>query len=181
MSMTDPGGGTTPFSISSSIAGLTVSPSSGTTRMKVTVSVDPNAFSSQKGTVVAALTISSNVAINLPQPVRVLINSQDPAQRGVFINVPGKIVDVLADPKRSVYYLLRQDKNQVQVYNSANQTLKATLRTCTAPTSMAITFDHQHLLVGCDHSQYISVFDLDQLISLFPSSPESAKMQSLAV
>jgi uncharacterized protein (TIGR03437 family) len=149
--------------------------------MNVTVSVDPNAFSSQKGTVVAALTISSNVAINLPQPVRVLINSQDPAQRGVFINVPGKIVDVLADPKRSVYYLLRQDRNQVQVYNSANQTLKATLRTCTAPTSMAITFDQQELLVGCNQSQYISVFDLDQLISLFPVSTGSDNVQSLAV
>jgi uncharacterized protein (TIGR03437 family) len=143
--------------------------------------VDPNAFASQKGTVLATIAVSSAVAVNLPPPIRVVINSQDPAQRGTFINVPGKIVDLLADPKRSVYYLLRQDKNQLLVYNSVNHTLKATLRTCTTPTSMAITFDQNALLVGCDSSQYISVFDLDQLINLFPITTGSDNVQSLAV
>ncbi len=109
------------------------------------------------------LTISSASAVNLPQTVRVLINSQDPSQRGSFIDIPGKVVDVLADPKRNVYYVLRQDKNQVLVFNAANNTQTATLRTCTTPTSMAITFDQQDLLVGCDNSHYMSVYDLDLL------------------
>ncbi len=181
ITITDPGGGNTLFNIASSTPGLTVSPSSGTTPMTVTVSVDPNAFSSQKGSVLATLAISSSVAVNSPPPIRVIINSQDPAQRGTFINVPGKIVDLLADPKRSVYYVLRQDKHQVLVYNSANHTLKTTLRTCTTPTSIAITFDQQTLLVGCDSSQYIGVFDLDQLIPLAPISTGSDNVQSLAV
>ena len=79
------------------------------------------------------------------------------------MDIPGKVVDVLADPKRNVYYVLRQDKNQVLVFNAANNTQTATLRTCTTPTGMAITFDQQYLLVGCDNSHYMSVFDLDLL------------------
>jgi uncharacterized protein (TIGR03437 family) len=161
--ITDPGGNHTPFTVSTTTSGISVSPSSGVTPANVTVSVDPNAFSSQKGTVTAYLTITSSAAIDIPAQVRVLINSQDPAQRGTFVNVPGKVVDLLADPKRNVYYVLRQDKNQVLVYNGSNNTLTATLRTCTTPKGMAITFDQQNLLVGCDNAHYMSVFDLDLL------------------
>ena len=166
--ITDPGGGHTPFSISSTTAGISISPSSGVTPATVSVAVDPNAFSSQKGTVAAYLTISSNAAIDLPPAIRVLINSQDPSQRGSFIDVPGTVVDLLADPKRNVYYVLRQDKNQVLVYNASNNTLSATLRTCTTPKGMAITFDQQDLLVGCDNAHYMSVFDLDLLTAQQP-------------
>ena len=166
--ITDPGGGHTPFSISTTTSGISISPSSGVTPANVTVSVDPNAFSANKGTVAAYLNITSNSSINLPPPVRVLINSQDPSQRGTFINVPGTVVDLLADPKRNVYYVLRQDKNQVLVYNGSNNTLTATLRTCTTPKGMAITFDQQNLLVGCDNAHYMSVFDLDLLTAQQP-------------
>ncbi|HEV1284065.1 MAG TPA: IPT/TIG domain-containing protein [Bryobacteraceae bacterium] len=166
--ITDPGGGHTPFSISTTSAGISVSPSSGVTPATVSVAVDPNAFSAQKGTVAAYLTISSNVAIDLPPAIRVLINSQDPSQRGTFVDVPGTVVDLLADPKRNVYYVLRQDKNQVLVYNASNNTLNATLRTCTTPKGMAITFDQQDLLVGCDNAHYMSVFDLDLLTAQQP-------------
>lgn len=166
--ITDPGGNHTPFSVSTTTAGITISPSSGVTPANVTVSVDPNAFSSSKGTVTASLTISSGAAINMPQPIRVLINSQDPAQRGSIVHVPGVVVSVLADPQRSAYYVLRQDKNQVLVYNSSNNALTATLRTCTTPKSMAITFDQQNLLVGCDNAHIMSVFDLDLLTPQAP-------------
>jgi uncharacterized protein (TIGR03437 family) len=166
--ITDPGGGHTPFSISTTTAGIAVSPSSGVTPATVSVAVDPNAFSSQKGTVAAYLTISSDAAIDLPPAIRVLINSQDPSQRGTFVDVPGTVVDLLPDPKRNVYYVLRQDKNQVLVYNASNNTLSATLRTCTTPKGMAITFDQQDLLVGCDNAHYMSVFDLDLLTAQQP-------------
>jgi len=162
-SITDPGGNHTQFSVSTTTSGITISPASGVTPANVTVSVDPNAFASSKGTVAASLTISSSVAIDLPHPVRVLVNSQDPAQRGTIVNVPGKVVSVLADPHRNAYYVLRQDKNQVLVYNGSNNTPSATLRTCTTPKGMAITFDQQDLLVGCDNAQIMSVFDLDLL------------------
>ena len=166
--ITDPGGNHTPFSISTTTAGITISPSSGVTPANVTVSVDPNAFAASKGTVTASLTISSNAAIDMPPAIRVLINSQDPAQRGSIVHVPGVVVSVLADPQRPAYYVLRQDKNQVLVYNSSNNSLTATLRTCTTPKSMAITFDQQDLLVGCDNAHIMSVFDLDLLTPQAP-------------
>lgn len=180
LTITDPGGGNTPFSISPSSAGITVSPASGRTPAVVTVSVDPNAFASQKGTVTASLTITSSAAVNLPQTVRVLINSQDPSQRGTFVNVPGTVTDLLADPRRNVYYILRQDKNQVLVFNAANNTQTATLRTCTTPMGMAITYDQQNLLVGCDNSHYMSVFDLDTLQAQAPIALPSDYVQSVA-
>lgn len=166
--VSDPGGNNTPFSVSTTTAGITISPSSGVTPANVTVSVDPNAFASSKGTVAAYLTISSSAAIDLPPAVRILVNSQDPSQRGTIVDAPGTVVSVLADPQRNVYYVLRQDKNQVLIYSGSNNTLTATLRTCTTPKSMAITFDQQDLLVGCDNSHIMSVFDLDLLTAQAP-------------
>jgi uncharacterized protein (TIGR03437 family) len=163
LTITDPGGGNTPFTISTNTPGITVAPSSGRTPAKVTVSVDPGVFASQKGTVTAALSISSTSGVNPPQTVRVLINSQDPSQRGVFVDIPGTVVDLLADPQRNVYYIVRQDKNQVLVFDATNNTQTATLRTCTKPTGMTITFDQRYLLVGCDNSHYMSMFDLETL------------------
>ena len=180
LTITDPGGGHTPFTLTPSNSGVTVSPSSGVTPAVVTVAVDPNAFQSQKGTVAAALTITSSAAVNLPPAVRVLINSQDPSQRGAFVNVPGTVVDLLADPARNVFYVLRQDKNQVLVFNAANNTQMAMLRTCTTPKGMAITFDQQYLLVGCDNSHYMSMFNLDTLQAQQPIAFPSDYVQSVA-
>jgi uncharacterized protein (TIGR03437 family) len=129
----------------------------------VKVSVDPNAFLNQKGTVAATLTISSKQAVNIPSPVRVLINLKEPDQRGTAVNVPGKLVDILPDPTRDRFYVLRQDTNEVLVFDGSNNTLLTTLRTGNVPTQMAITFDRRYLLVGSDDSQIIPVFDLETL------------------
>jgi uncharacterized protein (TIGR03437 family) len=163
LTITDPGGGNTGFTISSDTTGLSVNPSSGVTPAIVTVSVDPNVFASQTGTVIAHLNLQSPQAVNVPKPVRVLINSHQPAQRGTFVDIPGTLVDLLPDPSRSRFYILRQDQNQVLVFSSTNNTLIATLRTGNTPMGMAITFDGNYLLVGCDNSQYVNVFDLNAL------------------
>ncbi len=168
LTITDPGGGNTAFAISSDTTGLSVNPSSGVTPAIVTVSVDPNVFASQTGTVIAHLNLQSGQAVNVPNAVRVLINSHQPAQRGTFVDIPGTLVDILPDPSRSRFYILRQDKNQVLVFSSTNNTLITTLRTGNTPMGMAITFDGNYLLVGCDNSQYVNVFDLN---ALQPSEP----------
>jgi uncharacterized protein (TIGR03437 family) len=161
--ITDPGGGSTSFSVSTDTAGISLSPSSGVTPAIVTVSVDPTAFQNNKGTVAAEINISSSQAVNLPPPVRVLVNMHDPDQRGSFVDVPGTLVDVLADPVRQRFYILRQDKNEVLVFDSTNNTQIATLRTGNVPTQMAITFDQRYLLIGSNDSQIIPVYDLDTL------------------
>ncbi|MFN3323365.1 MAG: hypothetical protein ACK5AZ_07710 [Bryobacteraceae bacterium] len=164
----NPGGGSTDFSISSSAPGVTVSPNAGITPAVVRVSVDPSAFQNVKGTSVVELTLSSHGAVNLPKTVRVLINVREPDQRGTIVNVPGKLVDVLADPVRNRFFLLRQDTNQVLVFDGATYSQIATLRTGNTPTQMAVTFDRRYLLVGNDNSQLANVYDLE---TLQPSEP----------
>jgi uncharacterized protein (TIGR03437 family) len=168
LTITDPGGGNTAFSISSNTTGLNVSPSSGVTPATVTVSVDPNVFANQKGTVAGSLTLTSAQAVNFPAAVRVLINSRQPEQRGTFVDVPGKLVDLLPDPVRGRFYILRQDTNQVLVFDGNNNTQIGTMRTGNTPMGMAITFDQRYLLVGCDNSHYMNVYDLETLQATQP-------------
>ena len=168
LTIVDPGGGNTAFSITSNTAGLSVSPSTGVTPATITVRVDPNVFASQQGTVTAQLQLQSGQAVNIPSPVRVLINSHQPAQRGTFVDVPGNLVDLLADPTQDRFYVLRQDTNEVLVFDATNNTQIVSFRTKNTPMGMAITFDHNYLLVGHDNSQYVSVFDLGALQEVAP-------------
>jgi uncharacterized protein (TIGR03437 family) len=181
LTITDPGGNHTPFTISSTTPGVTVSPSSGTTPATVTVSVDPNAFLSQSGTVQTTLTITSPTGVDTPIIVSVLINSRQPDQRGTIVNVPGTLVDLVADSMRQQYYVLRQDQNAVLVFNSTNNTQIGTLRTCTLPKSMAETFDGNILLVGCDNAHIMSVFNLNTLQAMPYIDTFNGYAQSVAI
>jgi len=163
LTITDPGGGNTDFAISGNPAGVTISPASGITPATVQVRVDPNAFLNQNGTVVVPLTISSAAAVNIPQPVRLLINNRTPDQRGTVVDTPGTLTDILADPVRNRFYVVRQDINQVLVFDGSTYTQIAALRTSTTPTQMAVTFDQQWLIVGHDNSQFAYVYNLDTL------------------
>ena len=168
LTITDPGGGNTDFTLATNLNGVSISPSSGVTPATVTISVDPNAFATQKGTTVGAITIKSNGAINVPSNVRLLINTKDPDQRGTFVNIPGQLVDILADPTRNRYYVLRQDKNQVLVFDGASSQQIATLRTANVPTMMATTFDNNYLMIGHDGAQIAVVYDLNSLKQELP-------------
>jgi uncharacterized protein (TIGR03437 family) len=168
LTIVDPGGNNTAFSISSNTNGLTVSPSSGVTPAVIRVTVDPNAFQNQKGTVAATLLITSVQAANLPKSVRVLINTPEPDQRGIALDVPGTLVDLLPDPSRDRFFVIRQDLNQVLVYDGTNYNQTAVLRTLNTPTQLAITYDQRWLLVGHNDAQFISVFDLETLESSTP-------------
>ncbi len=161
--VTDPSGAATDFVLTASAPGITLSPASGTTPAVVRVSVDPVAFQNRKGTVTVEISVRSSGAVNLPPPVRVLINNREPDQRGTVVNVPGKLVDILADPVRDRFYILRQDKNQVLVFEGGAYTQTKSLRTGNTPTQMAITFDRRYLLVGNDNSQIANVYDLETL------------------
>jgi len=163
ITVVDPGGNNTPFSISSDTNGVSVSPSYGVTPAVITVSADPSAFLGQTGTVAATLTITSGAAINTIPTVRVLVNNPAPEQRGAFVDVPGTLTDILADPQRSQIYVVRSDKNEVQVFNGSNYTQIATLATGNQPSTMAISYDQRYLLVGNQGSQIVNVFDLETL------------------
>jgi len=164
----DPSGNQTPFTIASSQPGVTVQPSTGTTPAAVQVSVDPTAFLNQNGTVTVPLQIASAAAVNVPNSVRVLVNTSSPDQRGTIIDVPGTLVDILADPVRNQFYVLRQDQNEVLVFDGSTYSQIATLRTNNTPTQMAITYDDNWLLVGHDNSEFLYVYNLN---TLQPATP----------
>lgn len=168
LSIVDPGGNNTAFSISSNTAGVSVSPSNGVTPAVVTVSVDPSAFGGQSGTVAATLSIASPTAVNVIPSVQVLVNNAAPNQVGSIINVPGALTDIMADPVRNHFFVLRSDKNEVLAFDGTNYSQIAALPTGNQPTTMAISFDQQYLLVGNTGSQLVNVFDLD---TLQPDSP----------
>jgi uncharacterized protein (TIGR03437 family) len=166
--ITDPGGGQTTFSLHTDLEGVTLSPSSGRTPATVDVLIDPVKFLDRRGTVVSSITITSAEAVNLPPSVRLLVNNRRPDERGSFTAVPGTLADVVADPARDRFYLLRQDRNQVLVFDGSGLFQIAALRTSNTPTRMAITFDRRYLLVGHENSQLVYVYDLDTLQQLAP-------------
>ena len=168
LDLVDPSGGNVDFILSlDQPAGIRLSAASGTTPATIRIDVDPTVFHSP-GTTVVNLNIATAQGINLPLPVRLLINTGQVDQRGRLVQVPGKIVDLLPDPARNRVYLIRQDKNLVLVYDAATFQPIASLRTGNTPVGMAMTIDQRYLLVGNDNSQLASVFDLD---TLQPSSP----------
>lgn len=159
----DPSGHGTDFSVQADTPGVEVTPSSGVTPAQVTIRVDPAAFRNITGTAGVQIRVSSAGAVNLPRPIRVLVSTPGPDQRGAVIPMPGHLVDVLPDPYRDRFFVLRQDTNEVLVFDGSRHELIASLATGNTPTQMAITFDRRWLLVGHDNSQYLSVFDLETL------------------
>jgi uncharacterized protein (TIGR03437 family) len=164
----DPSGAATDFTITSSHPGVVVSPDVGRTPAIIQVTAEPGAFGSRRGTAEVWLTIESGLAVNIPAPVRVLVNLRDPDQRGTVIHVPGVLVDIAADPARNRFYVLRQDRNQVLAYDASTNELLATLRTGNTPTRMAVTHDRRYLLVGNDNSQIANVYELETLRAVEP-------------
>jgi uncharacterized protein (TIGR03437 family) len=182
--ISNPGGGATDFSIRSDTPGVIVTPSNGVTPAKVRVTVDPIAFYNSKGTVTAHLEISSSLGVNLPKPVRVLINNRQPDQRGTFVNVPGVLSDILADPARNRFYILRQDTNRLLVFDGSTFQQVASLKTFNSPTSMAITFDRRYILIGHDSGQAAAVYDLETLTPMpyiDTGTTEGTEAHSIAV
>jgi uncharacterized protein (TIGR03437 family) len=167
ITISDPGGNHTDFTISTTQAGVTVSPSSGTTPATVTVTVDPTQFETQ-GTTTVMLNIGSASAVNIPPAVRLLVSNPDEYQRGSVVDVPGVLTDIMADPGRNRFYILRQDLNELEIFDGSTNQLIVALRTNTTPTFMTMTTDGNYLLVANDNSQFVSVFDLNALQAVSP-------------
>ena len=167
MTITDPGGNQTDFSLSTTQAGVTISPASGTTPATVVVTVDPTQFQTE-GTTAVTLNLSSGSAVNVPQSVRLLVNNPDQYQRGTVIDVPGVLSDLLSDPARNRFYILRQDRNELEIFDGSSNQMIVALRTATTPAGMALSNDGNYLLVANDNSQLVSVFDLNALQAVQP-------------
>ncbi|HET8550031.1 MAG TPA: hypothetical protein VFL57_18605 [Bryobacteraceae bacterium] len=170
ITITDASGQRTDFTLRlpANARGIRTAPSAASTPARVRIEVDPTAFQQQKGTAEVPVEIVSAGAVNLHPPVRLLINTREPEQKGRILNVPGKLVDILADPVRDRLYVIRQDRNELLVFDGTTFERIATLRTGNTPTQMALTRDNRYMMVGNDNSQYANVYDLE---TLQPSQP----------
>lgn len=185
----DLGGGSVDFKLSlpDGTLGVRLSQTTGTTPARVRIDVDPTVYQNARGTTSIPLTITSAGAVNIPFPVRLLINTRDVNQTGKILNVPGKIVDILADRFRNRIYMLRQDKNLVLVYDSATMQplmcgpVPCQMRTGNTPMSMAITDDQRYMIVGNDRSHLASVFDLETFQTQAPILFQDGYPRSIAV
>ncbi len=162
------GSGDFTLSLPAGTTGVRILTPTGVAPATVQIQVDPTVFQSALGTTVIPLTITSSAGVNLPFPVRLLINTRDYNQRGTVVDIPGKLVDIMADPVRNRVYIIRQDKNLVLVYDSTTLLPIASLRTGNTPMKMSITTDQRYLIVGNDNSQIANVFDLETLQAVSP-------------
>lgn len=163
----DLSGAATAFYLSSG-NGIRFSQSAGVTPATVDVIVDPSVAAPNPGTTVVEISITAPQSVRIPQAVRLVVNRREPDQRGTTVNVPGRLVDLIADPVRDRFYILRQDLNQVLVFDGSTHQLIRVLDTANTPTQMAITFDRRHLLVGHDNAQIAMVYDLDTFDAELP-------------
>lgn len=163
LEIVNPGGGATPFRLRTAASGVRLQPDAGVTPARVRIELDPVPYQNRRGTTAAEIEIISEQAVNVPPRVRLLVNLRDPDQRGEIFSVPGKLVDILADPVRDRFYVLRQDKNLVLVFDGSSLEQIAALRTGNTPVQMAFSLDHRFLIVANDNSQLASVFDLERL------------------
>jgi uncharacterized protein (TIGR03437 family) len=189
----DASGGNTAFRLLPAGRGVRVVPDAGITPAVINITIDPGVFDNNKGTSIAFINVIAPSAINVPNAdlagvteinnglglltvskaidvndrLRVLINNREPDQRGSVLNIPGTLVDIVADTTRDRFLVIRQDKNQVLVFDKTLRQI-ATLRTGNTPTQMAVSPGQRYLVVGNDNSQIASVFDLD---TLQPSTP----------
>jgi len=161
--LSDPGGNHTDFSIFSPVAGVSVSPAAGTTPATITVTANPSAFATATGTSPVDLTIGSVSAVNAAKTVRVLVSNPDVEQRGTIVDVPGVLGDIVPDAARNRFYIAREDRDEVLVFDGSTNSQIATLPTLTTPMSLAITGDSQYLLVGHNDSQFVTMYDLNAL------------------
>ncbi len=161
------------LSLPAGTQGVTFSATSGTTPAQVQVTIDPSQFQGVKGTTSIPVTITSRLsAVNLPPTVRLPPDQHSGCctQHGQILSVPGKIVDMLADPARGRIYLLRQDTNMVLVMDmKKQQRIPAPfMRTGNTPVHMAFSTDLHYLIVGNDNSQIGTVLDLNVLQPVSP-------------
>ncbi|MBM3728943.1 MAG: hypothetical protein FJW40_26390 [Acidobacteria bacterium] len=161
--LTDPSGNATDFTLTPSSGAIMLSQTSGVTPAVIRVAVNPASLQNFRGTQTATINVTTASGINAPFTVRVIIAAKDPDQRGTSFNVPGKLVDILADPVRDRFFILRQDRNQVLVFDATSYRQIATLKTGNTPTQLALTFDKRYLLVGNNDSNIAQVYDLDTL------------------
>jgi uncharacterized protein (TIGR03437 family) len=151
----------TDFQLSTQLRGVTFSPSRGVTPATVQVTVDFNEYTRVQGTTFGEILVTSQNAVNIVDPIQIAINVKDADQRGRVVTLPGKLVDILADPGREQFYVLEQKKNELHVFQNSDLRLLGTYRTGNRPTWMTLSADRRLLVVANSAGENLTLINLD--------------------
>lgn len=151
------------FTLATSMPGLRLSSTSGTTPAFITATFDPDQLFNVRGTSVGLIQVTSSGAVNLPEPVRVLVNLQDSDQRGTIFVQNGALRDLLVDELRERFYILDSSRNRLLVFDLNDFSLRQEVRTGNFPLHMAVAQDQRTLLIANAQSETISMINLDSL------------------
>ncbi len=151
----------TDFEITTNLLGVTFSPQRGVTPATVEVTVDFARYSGVQGTSHGQILVTSQNGINQLQPIQLDINVKDADQRGRIHPLPGKLVDILADPRRDQFYVLEQNKNELHVFQNSDLRLLGTYRTGNRPNWMTFSADRRFLIVANSFGENVTVINLD--------------------
>jgi uncharacterized protein (TIGR03437 family) len=151
----------TDFQLTTLLRGVTFSPSRGTTPATVTVSVDFQEYSRVQGTTFGQIVVTSQDAVNVLDPIQLAINVKDADQRGRVVTLPGRLVDILADPGREQFYVLEQKKNELHVFQNSDLRLLGSYRTGNRPTWMTLSADRRLLVIANSAGENFTLINLD--------------------
>jgi uncharacterized protein (TIGR03437 family) len=127
--------------------------------------VDFSSYATVQGTTHGKVIISSTGGVNVLLPLQLDINVKDVDQRGRIVPVAGKLVDILADPRRDQFYVLESTKNELHVFQNSDLRLLGTFRTGNRPNWLSLSADRRYLLVANSAGENITVINLDTLQS----------------
>lgn len=151
----------TDFAVSTLLRGVSFSPSRGVTPATVEVTVDFQEYTRVQGTTFGEILVTSQSGVNVLAPIQLAINVKDADQRGRIVALPGKLVDILADPGRDQFYVLEQTKNELHVFQNSDLRLLGTYRTGNKPTWMGLSADGRLLMIANSAGENLTLINLD--------------------
>jgi YVTN family beta-propeller protein len=190
------GKGTLTFSVPDATAALVAQASSGVAPSTIEFTMEPgrtnvtrqygtNLYSgaaSNTGTAVS-INLSSPDAINVPNTIRVFMNTRLPDHRGVVFPVDTGLTaseglhDILVDEQRNRVYITNAGYNRIEVFDKTRQRFVDPIEAGQLPHQMALAGDGRHLYVANTGGESISLIDLDtrKIVATvkFPARPRS--------
>ena len=142
--------------------GISFEPSQGQTPAEVQVTVAPSAVGNAQGTAEFLVGIETD-AVNIPNTSRLFVNVRDLDQKGIFHEMHGRFVDIVADPVRSRFYVLDQKSFLVHMFDSDTFRLLGSFRTGNTPTWMTIGNLGKFLIIANSQAETLTFVDLDTL------------------
>jgi YVTN family beta-propeller protein len=144
-----------------------------------------NVYNTNNGQAIT-VNLNSLEAINIPNTIRIFMNSRQPDQRGLIfpiptlsnqINPPRALRDIVLDEPRNRIYIANSGFNRIEVFDTQRLKFLEPLEVGQFPQHLAISPDRSTLYVGNVGGESLMTVDLETLTVTgnveFPPNPRS--------